>query len=129
MASTHDIYNEIGEFGPYQFVICLLLALSMIPTAYSNLNTVFITGVPKFWCGGLSNELVERDWCEFSITNKTLLLNVTEDVCDEGYIFDKHEFGKTATTEVSHYRYSGNRQIMLPGTFENINKLREYWTN
>ena len=45
-----DVYDEIGEFGPYQCLVCVSLAASMIPAVYANLNTIFITGVSEFWC-------------------------------------------------------------------------------
>ena len=45
-----SVFDDIGDFGPYQCAICLLLASSMIPACFSNLNTVFIMGVTEYWC-------------------------------------------------------------------------------
>ena len=45
-----QVFADIGEFGPYQCLVCLSIAASMIPSVYSNLNTIFITGVTDYRC-------------------------------------------------------------------------------
>lgn len=47
---TNQVFEEIGQFGWYQCLISLLLASSMVPAAFSNLNVVFIMGITEFWC-------------------------------------------------------------------------------
>ena len=101
MASSYDIYDEIGQFGVYQFVICLLLALSMIPTAFSNLNTVFIMGAPEFWC---ENQLSNVNSSHNSVSSCEYVPDALNESlptkCSSGFVFDDSEFGSTATTEV-----------------------------
>ena len=42
--------DHVGEFGLYQRFIFVLVSLSGILTAYTNLGIVFIAAAPEHWC-------------------------------------------------------------------------------
>lgn len=43
-----DTFNKIGEFGPYQFLVLILIGLTAIIPAISAYSYVFIGASPEF---------------------------------------------------------------------------------
>jgi hypothetical protein len=45
---TDKIFKEVGEFGPYQFIIILICGASGVIAAINAYSAVFITAIPDY---------------------------------------------------------------------------------
>ena len=79
----NKVFDEVGEFGPYQCVMCVILASCMLPGVLSSFNVVFIMGVTDYWCHiphvmGLNSSIED-------IKNVTLPLETEQEGETAGY--------------------------------------------
>ena len=98
------VFDEIGDFGPYQCIICLFLASSMIPACFSNLNTVFIMGVTNCLCS--TPELEHLNSSSRDIKRATIPLSSSESrktVNDECHVYMRN-YSDWDDSDVERYK-------------------------
>jgi hypothetical protein len=62
MFDFDSLLNKVGQFGPYQVFMYLLLCLpATLPQAWTAFNQVFVAAVPPHWCKvpGVSGEQLD----------------------------------------------------------------------
>ncbi|KAG7465661.1 hypothetical protein MATL_G00155910 [Megalops atlanticus] len=65
MPSFDELLVAVGEFGPYQKVVCFLGCIPGILFAFTFVGVVFLGNTPKHWCRAPGAELI-RDQCGWS---------------------------------------------------------------
>jgi hypothetical protein len=136
-----DVYHYIGDFGPYQLVLVILIALvSLIPSIVAY-NWSFVGAVPQFRCklpnltndtyeiwGDFQKELVDKyiplndksskdpyDKCILKVFSNETDFSLQK--CNE-WVYSQKYFGQTLITKVFHFQ----NKIL----FENFNKSFYY---
>ncbi|XP_061104737.1 organic cation/carnitine transporter 2-like [Conger conger] len=62
-----DVTTFLGEWGPFQKLIMLLLCISVIPNGLSGLCIVFLAGTPPHHCLIPPNANISAEWRSYSI--------------------------------------------------------------
>jgi hypothetical protein len=55
-----DDFDEIGHFGPYQFVILILVSLTAVQLAILDYSFVFVGATPDYRCEAIDQPRAER---------------------------------------------------------------------
>ncbi|KAJ8383079.1 hypothetical protein SKAU_G00038570 [Synaphobranchus kaupii] len=118
MRDYDDITSFLGECGPFQWTIFILLSLSTIPNGYSGIAMVFLSDTPHHHCSlpylnstgsNLSQALPLEEvngQLDYSRCTRYTRLNSTEaqfsnetERCLDGWDFSKEQYISTITTE------------------------------
>uniref|UniRef100_A0A3P8V100 Major facilitator superfamily (MFS) profile domain-containing protein n=1 Tax=Cynoglossus semilaevis TaxID=244447 RepID=A0A3P8V100_CYNSE len=123
MQSYEDAVSFLGNWGPFQRRVFILLSLLSIPCGYVVLSVIFLLAVPPHHCSIPVSSNLSQDWIQASIPEKLersscsryrldLVLNLSagEDSlhvdhvqnlsgCRDGWIYCKQYYQSTVVTE------------------------------
>ena len=103
-----QVFDDIGEFGPYQCVVCLFLAASMIPTVYSNLNTIFITGVTDYWCAVPELDSLNSSQLDIQKATLPMTLSLNDVMTYDSCSIYSRNYSAWSAADVEYYVIHGN---------------------
>ncbi|XP_066524659.1 solute carrier family 22 member 4-like [Hoplias malabaricus] len=112
---TSPDYDEatsfLGEWGPFQLSIFILLSLSTVPNGYTGMAMVFLADTPRYRCKTShlnltsANFSLTDDHKESSCFQDQLLINTTTGgsndtrVCTDGWVYSTERYDSTVVTE------------------------------
>lgn len=70
MQSYEDAVSFLGNWGPFQRRVFILLSLLSIPCGYVVLSVIFLLAVPPHHCSIPVSSNLSQDWIQASIPEK-----------------------------------------------------------
>ncbi|MCJ8735691.1 hypothetical protein PDJAM_G00250280 [Pangasius djambal] len=102
-------YDEVtaflGEWGPFQLSIFLLLSLSIVPNGYSGMAMVFLADTPDFHCrsphlnGSAANASQAESGARDTTSSCEQRVNGSSEPCVSGWEYSTERYRNTVVTE------------------------------
>ena len=100
-----EVYQKIGEFGPYQLLICTFLVMTSFSTTFASLGIVFTMAVSEHYCyipelRGLNSSIED-------IKNATIPYDEEAEELSECDMYDR-DYSTWTEDDVMYYAINGN---------------------
>ena len=97
------ILLEIGVFGKFQKVLCLLLSLFAVPSAWHAIGQVFLAAKTDFWCAAPADQILNCSNSEFDQNSEEDCLELQKQLTIPSTI---DEDGNIVYSECERYVYA-----------------------
>lgn len=126
-----DILSSIGEFGPYQIRVFLLVCLVSIPVACNNLTQVFFSQPSDHWCAVEEwNDDVES--CTDLLTNQEAYLDCLYQYRNASIPLEQNSDGEVVYAQCDKYDINyepWNEDFLASNVTNDVIKCDEGWVH
>jgi hypothetical protein len=118
---SDKIFRRVGEFGPFQLVIVILISVTCVIPSIVQYGIVFYNGVPEFRC---KLPMIENDTYEVSTTSNDSFSAFHRELIDVFIPLDKENADKFDKCQLKVFSNDSNPTVNTTGFV--LEKCKEY---